>query len=80
MTTADLPALQEMYNQTRLEYYSNKTGVGLAPQVVKPAYVETPGRGGEAPRQTTPLSQLGKMNQKDKIKAIGQMFSDFLED
>lgn len=80
LTTADLPALQEMYNQTRLEYYSNKTGVGLAPQVVKPAYVETPGRGGEAPRQTTPLSQLGKMNQKDKIKAIGQMFSDFLED
>lgn len=80
LTTADLPALQEMYNQTRLEYYSNKTGVGLAPQVVKPAYVETPGRGGEAPRQTTPLSQLGKMNQKDKIKAIGQMFGDFLED
>ncbi len=80
LTTADLPALQEMYNQTRLEYYSNKTGVGLAPQVVKPAYVETPGQGGEAPRQTTPLSQLGKLNQKDKIRAIGQMFSDFLED
>ena len=81
LTTADLPALQEMYNQTRLEFYSNKTGVGLAPQVVnRPAFVETPGTGGEAPRQTTPLSALGKMSKRDREAAIGQMFGNFFDD
>lgn len=81
LTTADLPALQEMYNQTRLEFYSKKTGVGLAPKVVnKPAFVEKPGNGAEAPRQTTPLSELGKMSKRDREAAIGQMFSNFFDD
>ena len=80
LTTADLPALQEMYNQTRLEYYSKKTGVGLAPQVQKPAFVETPGTGGEAPRKTTPLSALGSMSKKQREAAIGQMFGNFFDE
>ena len=81
LTTADLPALQEMYNQTRLEFYSKKTGVGLAPKVVnKPAFVENPGNGAEAPRQTTPLSELGKMSKRDREAAIGQMFGNFFDD
>ena len=81
LTTADLPALQEMYNQTRLEFYSKKTGVGLAPKVVnKPAFVEKPGNGAEAPKQTTPLSELGKMSKRDREAAIGQMFSNFFDD
>jgi len=81
LTTADLPALQEMYNQTRLEYYSNKTGVGVAPKVVnKPAFVETPGTGKEAPRKTTPLSALGTMSKRDREAAIGQMFGNFFDD
>lgn len=81
LTTADLPALQEMYNQTRLEFYSKKTGVGLAPKVVnKPAFVEKPGNGAEAPRQTTPLSALGKMSKRDREAAIGQMFGNFFDD
>lgn len=81
LTTADLPDLQEMYNQTRLEFYSKKTGVGLAPKVVnKPAFVENPGNGAEAPRQTTPLSALGKMSKRDREAAIGQMFGNFFDD
>lgn len=81
LTTADLPALQEMYNQTRLEFYSKKTGVGLAPKVVnKPAFVEKPGNGAEAPKQTTPLSELGKMSKRDREAAIGQMFGNFFDD
>ena len=81
LTTADLPALQEMYNQTRLEYYSSKTGVGVAPKVVnKPAFVENPGTGKEAPRKTTPLSALGTMSKRDREAAIGQMFGNFFDD
>ena len=80
LTTADLPALQEMYNQTRLEFYSNKTGVSLAPKPTKPAYVETPGNGASAPRKTTPLSALGKMSKRDREAAIGQMFGNFFDE
>ena len=80
LTTADLPALQEMYNQTRLEFYSKKTGVGLAPKVEKPMFVENPGNGQEAPRQTTPLNALGSMSKRDKEAAIGQMFGSFFDD
>ena len=80
LTTADLPALQDMYNQTRLEFYSNKTGVSLAPKVAKPAYVETPGNGASAPRKTTPLSALGTMSKRDKEAAIGQMFASFFDE
>ena len=79
-TMADLPVLQEIYNDTRLEFYSKREGVGLAPQVQKPAFVETPGSGGEAPRQTTPLSALGKMSKREREAAIGQMFRNFLDD
>jgi hypothetical protein len=77
---ADLPALQEVYNDTRLEFYSKREGVGLAPQAQKPAFVETPGNGGEAPRQTTPLSALGGMTKKQREAAIGQMFGNFFDD
>ena len=80
LTTADLPALQEMYNQTRLEFYSKREGVGLAPQVQKPAFVETPGTGGDAPRKTTPLSALGSMSKKQREAAIGQMFGNFFDE
>ena len=80
LTTADLPALQEMYNQTRLEFYSNKTGVSLAPKPTKPAYVETPGNGASAPKKTTPLSALGKMSKRDREAAIGQMFGNFFDE
>ena len=80
LTTADLPALQEMYNETRLEFYSKREGVGLAPQAQKPSFVETPGTGGDVPRQTTPLSALGKMSKRDREAAIGQMFGNFFDD
>ena len=80
LTTADLPALQEMYNQTRLEFYSKREGVGLAPQVQKPSFVETPGSGGDVPRQQAPLSALGKMSKRDREAAIGQMFGNFFDD
>ena len=80
LTMADLPALQEIYNDTRLEFYSKREGVGLAPQAQKPAFVETPGNGGEAPRQTTPLSALGGMTKKQREAAIGQMFGNFFDD
>ena len=80
LTMADLPALQEVYNDTRLEFYSKREGVGLAPQAQKPAFVETPGNGGEAPRQTTPLSALGGMTKKQREAAIGQMFGNFFDD
>ena len=80
LTTADLPALQEMYNETRLEFYSKREGVGLAPQAQKPSFVETPGTGGDVPRQTTPLSALGKMSKKDREAAIGQMFGNFFDE
>ena len=80
LTMADLPALQEVYNDTRLEFYSKREGVGLAPQVQKPAFVETPGNGGDAPRQTTPLSALGGMTKKQREAAIGQMFGNFFDD
>ncbi len=80
LTTADLPALQEMYNETRLEFYSKREGVGLAPQAQKPSFVETPGTGGDVPRQTTPLSALGKMSKRDREAAIGQMFGNFFDE
>jgi len=80
LTTADLPALQEMYNETRLEFYSKREGVGLAPQAQKPSFVETPGGGGDAPRKTTPLSALGTMSKRDREAAIGQMFGNFFDD
>ena len=80
LTTADLPALQEMYNETRLEFYSKREGVGLAPQAQKPSFVETPGTGGDVPRQTTPLSALGTMSKKDREAAIGQMFGNFFDE
>ena len=80
LTTADLPALQEMYNETRLEFYSKREGVGLAPQAQKPSFVETPGTGGDVPRKTTPLSALGTMSKKDREAAIGQMFGNFFDD
>ena len=80
LSTADLPALQEMYNETRLEFYSKREGVGLAPQAQKPAFVESPGTGKEAPRQTTPLSALGKMSKRDREAAIGQMFGNFFDE
>ena len=81
LSTADLPALQDMYNETRLEFYSQREGVDVAPQVQRPAYVETPGSGKEAPKQFNSVKDLGKLSKRDKIRAIGQMFgSSFLED
>lgn len=81
LSTADLPALQEMYNETRLEFYSQREGVGIAPQIQKPAYVEMPGSGGDVQKPRNSLADLGKLNKRDKIRAIGQMFGrSFLED
>ena len=81
LTTADLPALQEMYNQARLEYYSKKNGVGLAPQPTKPAYVEPTGSQKEPPKQPPSLDALGSMNRRDKMRAIGQLVGQmFSED
>ena len=80
LTTADLPALQEMYNETRLEFYSKREGVGLAPQAQKPSFVEKPGNGGDVPRKQAPLSALGKMSKRDREAAIGQMFGTFFDD
>ena len=80
LNMADLPALQDMYNQTRLEFYSKKEGVGLAPKVTKPAFVETPGTGKEPPKKTAPLSALGTMSKRDREAAIGQMFGSFFDD
>ena len=80
ITMAELPALQEIYNETRLEFYSKREGVGLAPQAQKPTFVETPGTGGDVPRQQPSLSALGKMSKRDKEAAIGQMFGNFFDE
>lgn len=70
LSMADLPDFQNMYNQARLEFYSKKTGVPLAPQ---PAHVEPPGNGKEPPKQAPDLSALGSMNERDKRRAVGQL-------
>lgn len=73
LSTADLPTLQQLFNDTRLEFYSRKTGVPIAPQVQKPSYVETPGNGKEPPKKAPDLSALGSMNKREKERAIGQL-------
>lgn len=70
LSMADLPVFQEMFNQARLEYYSKKNGVPLAPQ---PAHVEAPGNGKEPPKKAPDLSALGSMDERAKRRAIGQL-------
>lgn len=77
VTTSDLPALQKYFEESRLAFYSQKTGVGIAPQVVppsRPTFTEAPGNGAEIAPETVSTSMLGKLSYRDKIKAIGQMF------
>ena len=76
LSMADLPDFQNMYNQARLEFYSKKTGVPLAPQ---PAHVEPPGNGKEPPKQAPDLSALGSMNERAKRRAIGQLVGNMFK-
>ena len=76
LSMADLPVFQEMYNQARMEYYSKKTGVPLAPQ---PAHVEAPGNGKEPPKKAPDLSALGSMDERAKRRAIGQLVGNMFK-
>lgn len=73
ITRAELPMLEQFYKDTRIEFYAKKNNVGRAPSAVRPPAVESAGNGSEM-RGGAHVSMLGKLNHRNKIKAISQMF------